>query len=59
MKRSEHKTLRESLFQCAGPKLVDALSKEIRNLTNTSVDEFKKHLDLKKGKSKMNKEFPD
>ena len=39
------KTLRDSSFQCAGPRLFNSLPKEIRNLTKIPVEDFKEHLD--------------
>ena len=46
LKGSERiKTMRDSSFQCAGPKLFNSLPPEIRNLTKISVDDFKAKLD--------------
>jgi hypothetical protein len=39
------RTLRDSSFQCVGPRLFNALPKEIQNLTSISIEEFKKNLD--------------
>ena len=39
------RTLRDSSFQCAAPRLFNVLPKQIRNLTNISICEFKEHLD--------------
>ena len=39
------RTMRESSFQVAGPRLFNSLPKSIRNLTKISVDEFKGKLD--------------
>ena len=40
------RTLRDSSFQCAGPRLFNSLPKEIRNLTKISVEDFKEQLDM-------------
>ena len=37
---------REESFQVSGPMLFNCLPKEIRNLKNVGVEEFKEHLDL-------------
>ena len=40
------KTLREASFQVSGPRLLNCLPKQLRNLTSLSLDEFKERLDL-------------
>ena len=39
------KTIRENSFSVQGPKLFNALPREIRDISNVSVDTFKSHLD--------------
>ena len=39
------RTIRDSSFQCSGPRLFNSLPKEIRNLTNITITDFKEHLD--------------
>ena len=38
-------TLQENTFKIRGPKLFNAMPKEIRNITGVNTDTFKKHLD--------------
>ena len=38
-------TIRENSFSIQGPKLFNCLPKEIRNITDVSVETFKYHLD--------------
>ena len=39
------KNLRDNSFQSLGPKLFNALPKELRNITKVTVDDFKQELD--------------
>ena len=43
--RTSVQSLREASFQVHGPRLFNKLPKNIRNLTNCSVDDFKSKLD--------------
>ena len=43
--RTSIQTLREASFQVHGPKLFNQLPKQIRNIRNCSVDDFKTSLD--------------